>query len=107
MRSTAKPVTTTMKRRSGAVPSPADLIRALPESVYKVTLPIPELGAVRGDYIVVRPADPDAPCALERMLNLDQALRHLGGTAAPLIYAAPSEGVPNETRELQLVRGPA
>lgn len=36
------------------------------EAVYEVTYEIPELGAKRGDLLVVRPADPHAPLLVVR-----------------------------------------
>jgi hypothetical protein len=68
---------------------PEDLIRAMPESVYRVLQPIPALGALPGDFIVVHPHDPDVPCALQRPLELAIVLQYIGGIEAPLVYAAP------------------
>lgn len=75
----------------GMIQGPPDaqkLIRAMPESVYRVMREIPELGAREGDFIVIMPKDREAPCVLHRRLPLDEAIRHLGDVAAPLIYAA-------------------
>jgi len=74
---------------------PESLIRAMPESVYRVLQPIPALGALPGDFIVVHPQDPDVPCALQRPLNLELVLRHIGGVEAPLVYAAPPTPTPS------------
>ena len=82
---------------------PEDLILAMPESAYRVMQPIPELGAVPGDYIIVRPGDPEAPCTLERMLPFDQALRHVGDVDAPLVYATPPR---EDALEASLDRAP-
>jgi hypothetical protein len=87
--------------RAPGLKSPEDLIRAMPESIYRVVQPIPELTAQPGDFIIVHPTDPDVPCALERPLSLDLALRHVGGLEAPLAFAKPPE--PPPTAQLSLV----
>lgn len=40
------------------------------EMVFEVTAPIPEWGAVPGDFLIYKPADPDCPFVLRRPLPL-------------------------------------
>lgn len=69
------------------------------EVVYRVVTPIPALGALSGDELLVRPSDPDFPIVLRRTFPLDvapsipdAAVRMLG--AVPI---EPSVGAPAST----------
>lgn len=68
-------------------PQPPVVIADSLEEVYGVCEPIPELGALPGDEIIVRRSDPDFPVDLRRTYTLD-ALRYMRPNAVRMLDAS-------------------
>jgi len=76
------------------------------EIVYAVVQPIPQLGALPGDEIIVRPTDPDFPVEVRRTFPLE-LVAAIPENAIRMLDASPSCAAPAPHAPDRLARATA